>query len=161
MERRKLALGDDDVPPAPALEALLEAYRRTRYLVSLPAKDGAGAERIEIRLGVPNPRLAAFLARERLSCFAILSAYNPGLERPSCVVNARAHERLLADLRGYRCWAVVGVGEDGFREPGLFVGDLAEGEARAVGVRFRQLAIVCGAPAREPRLLRLDRADGE
>ena len=143
------------------LAALLEAYRRTHFRVLPVSRTGERHEPFEVRVGPEDSGLTKILVRDQISCFTLLSAYNPGLERPPEETNEREQKRLRSELAGYRFWEAEGLGEDGFREPTFFVWDMTPGEGRKMAGRFRQLAIVVGAPHLEVELLVLDVSPGK
>ena len=80
---------------------------------------------------------------------SILTAWDPGEERPGDEENRVRQAALEADLgllTGAR-WSTVGIDpESGHREEGVAVRGVAEGEARALGDRYRQDAIFVWTP---------------
>ena len=80
---------------------------------------------------------------------SILTAWDPGEERPGDEENRVRQAALEADLgllTGAR-WATVGIDpKSGHREEGVAVRGVAEGEARALGGRYGQDAIFVWTP---------------
>jgi hypothetical protein len=74
----------------------------------------------------------------------VLTAYNPGAERPGPAENTARQDRLEADLRqrGLRCWrAVAGAADGAHTEVSVVVAGLGDEEARAVGAAWGQDAL--------------------
>lgn len=116
---------------APLPEDLRDTYERAVYEADL---EGA---HVTFRIG----RTPAGTAPP--SSLAILTAWNPGYERPGEGINRKANERLAAEIdkRGYKRYPATGRTEDGLHdEPSFAVPDIAREEAAAIGRRFRQAA---------------------
>lgn len=81
-------------PPDPALRQLATIYLATEVLVTLDGKLLPAAIAVT-RLGAP---------------LHVITAWNPGAERPGLALNRAANTRLLADLRagGVSVWPAVG-----------------------------------------------------
>lgn len=80
--------------------------------------------------------------RGRRAC--IITAWNPGRERPSHAENERANRRLgrTLALQGVELWPAEGRSMDGaFREPGFCVWDPDMDAMLAIGRAFGQLAV--------------------
>jgi Protein of unknown function (DUF3293) len=74
----------------------------------------------------------------------VLTAHNPGAERPGPAENAARQDRLVADLRrrGLRYWpAVAGAADGAHAEASVVVAGLGDDEARAVGAAWGQDAV--------------------
>jgi hypothetical protein len=74
----------------------------------------------------------------------VVTAHNPGAERPGPAGNAARQARLEADLdaRGLRHWRTVAGAEDGSHaEEGALVAGLDDDEARALGAAWGQDAV--------------------
>ena len=79
----------------------------------------------------------------------VLTAWNPGSERPSADANRSRHQRLEAELRrqDLEVWTTVGRDPDSdYFEVGVAVSGLSEEDALAVGVRYGQDAIFSWSP---------------
>lgn len=120
----------------PADDALARAYTDAVYQAHLPGGT------VTFRVGVP-PTGASF---QVVGCrLAVLTASNPGHERPAAAANRAANRRLFEHLRGQRhpVFRALGSSPDGaHQEPSFAVLDLSEDEARAIGRAFRQAAVL-------------------
>ena len=135
----------------PIPDGLLEAYRRTRYCADLP--DGE----VVLRIGECSPGLDGLLAARGAHAWAFITADNPGSFIDTSTIdaetiypggNAARRARLLAHVQGLGlAWfagrATADVG-DWPAEESLLVLGLDLDEARALGRRFGQLAVVAG-----------------
>ncbi len=129
---------------ASRLRALEQAYRATTYRVEVPAGSG-----IAIRVGDRHGALDALLAERAAASWMYVTAYNPGSVRRSDAENEEAQRRLVEDVTRGGAVAIYrgfSVGDDGAwpPEPSLLVLGPSRDEARAIGRRFGQLAVVCG-----------------
>jgi hypothetical protein len=127
-------------------EALVEAYRTTRYEL-LPE----GREPVGVRIGERHPELGG--------AWAFLTAYNPGHERPGDAQNQAAQARLRRAIEslGLLPEPARGVGVDAFTEPMFFVRGLSRDEAERLGKAFHQWAVVVAGPGAEAQLVLLPR----
>lgn len=74
----------------------------------------------------------------------VLTAHNPGAERPGTAENAARQERLVADLRrrGLALWsAEAGAADGSHSEASVVVAGLDDAGARAVGAAWGQDAV--------------------
>jgi hypothetical protein len=130
---------------------LPEAFWKTTYLAETPL----GV--LRLRIGLPDPGLCALLRDHGLSSWAYLTAWNPAgqiLDRP---LNDERLSRLRADLDGhivYTGWGVGDVGEH--MEQSLLVLGMNDVEARQLGRKYGQLAVVVGHPGGVPQLIPCD-----
>ena len=79
----------------------------------------------------------------------ILTAWDPGGERPGAEENRARQAELEADLHEVTeaVWCTVGVDPvSGHREEGVAAGGVSEAEALALGARYRQEAIFVWTP---------------
>jgi hypothetical protein len=79
----------------------------------------------------------------------VLTAWDPGGERPGDAVNRERQSSLQEDLRPLATGVWPAVGTDplsGHREEGVAVSGLSEADAVAVGARYRQDAIFRWTP---------------
>ena len=130
---------------------LVEAFERTFYWVEGP--DGRFALRVEER----SPELEALLRREGASRWVYLTAVNPAARLQGQADNDRTSRELRAELyaRGLVFFEGESVAERGDwpSEPSLLVLELDEDEARALGRRFSQAAVLVGELGGAPRLV--------
>jgi hypothetical protein len=80
----------------------------------------------------------------------LLTAWDPGLERPGVEVNRMRQAALQADLELLSGQLLVAIGVDpatGRREEGVAVRGVLEAEVLALGVRFGQDAVFSWTPA--------------
>ena len=80
----------------------------------------------------------------------LLTAWDPGLERPGVVVNRMRQAALEADLELLSGQLLVAIGVDpatGRREEGVVVRGVPEAAVLALGVRFGQDAVFSWTPA--------------
>jgi hypothetical protein len=132
-----------------------EAFERTTYLARLP--DGRS---VRIRVGKQCAALDELLASHGASTWCYVTAWNPGARPLAAAENAARHEELLAALRllGKPFFEGEGVPDDPGWEPerSVLVLGIALAEARALGRRFGQLAIVAGRAGERARLVACD-----
>jgi hypothetical protein len=102
----------------------------------------------EVRVWEPaNPDKAqnpAEIARIRHQHAVVLTAWNPGHERPTSSVNDEANNRMFEVLQatGYPIWPADGASPDGaFHEPGFCVWNIPIEEALVIARDFRQYAV--------------------
>lgn len=122
------------VPPAD--DALARAYADAEYEAHLPGGT------VRFRVGAAPAGATAQVEGRRL---AILTAYNPGHERPGDAANRAANRRLRAHLRdrGHLAFPARGSSPDrAHQEPSFAVLDVSEDDARAIGRAFRQAAVL-------------------
>ncbi len=124
--------------------ALVTAFEQALYEVELSSGN------ITFRVAaVPRGDLRPLHGRS----VTVVTAYNPGQDRPSEVENQRANGRLLLEIatRGWEHYPALGYSRDRSHvEPSRAVLDLSEAEACALGQRYRQAAVFYwdGAAAR-------------
>lgn len=97
-------------------------------------EDPAGREWVD-------PSLECLLRRQSA---VVLTAYNPGTDRPSWAENEAANERLQEILvdAGYEVWPADGFSADGtWREPGWLVWGMPVDIAVAIAADFGQWAV--------------------
>ncbi len=127
------------------------AYRATTYRVFLPGGP------VDLRLDQANERLRAWLAAEGCSCFAIVTACNPGSRPLSAEANAERQAQLECELLdgNYEPYAGENVADDGAWpiEESCFVPELEAADACALAADFGQNAVVCGGDDGVPRLI--------
>jgi hypothetical protein len=123
-----------------AVDASLDAqYRRSLYLVH------DGEVRIETRIDLASPPLAALLARHGVAQAALLSACNPDGQRLPAEHNLARQGAFETELRqaGLRFLPALGRSPEGdWQEPAVLLLDADEQRARDWAVRRGQLAWV-------------------
>jgi hypothetical protein len=129
------------------------AFRATTYRVD--TSDGP----FDLRIGVVNSGFDRFLRRRQVSCWAVLTACNPGALRDDAE-NAQRQQRLRERL-GELAWSFApacNLADDGAWPPeaGFLLLQVSEQEACALAAEFAQLAFVCGNIGRAPRLVYVD-----
>ena len=128
---------------------LLQAYRRTGYVVLLPQGE------VVLRIDENSPPLDALLDAWGYPCWAFITAYNPGSRLDPAGNDAR-HTHLLREIEARRLPSFPGrgIGCDGRWpvEESLLVLGLDVADARTIGKAFGQLAVVAGE-RRGPALL--------
>ncbi|HET9870487.1 MAG TPA: DUF3293 domain-containing protein, partial [bacterium] len=129
------------------------AYRRALYRVK------AKPLGFILRVGRISRPLAKIFRDEGFSKAAFLTAYNPLGKKQAKGRNQRAHQKLVRELRRRGFAFIPGVGEDPDKkwagETSLLVLGLSLAQARALGRRFRQNALVFAGPKALPRLVLL------
>lgn len=89
------------------------------------------------------------LCRARGEGAVVLTAWNPGWERPDRATNDASNERLEADLAdcGLDVWPAIGASQhEDHAEPGFLVWGMAADQGCAIARRFGQFAIYVYSP---------------
>jgi hypothetical protein len=121
---------------------LLAAYVQTTYWVS------SQPQPIGLRIGQKSALLARLLAARQVSQWAFVTAWNPRSQLRSDWYNIGRENALLREVcrRGLQ-WLpglAAGDGSDWPAEPAMLVLGMSRPEARRLGRRFRQNAVVVG-----------------
>jgi hypothetical protein len=127
---------------------LLSAYENTSYNVYQP--------KISIRIGVINKELDNLLLANQCETYAFVTAYNPYSVLKTHEENLEQNEALYLDLIDhYQLFEGEGVGEDSSWEPekSFLVLGINLDDAKAIGVKYSQNAIVFGRIGHKPELL--------
>ena len=127
---------------------LLSAYENTSFNVYQP--------KIPIRIGVINKELDNLLLTNQCETYAFVTAYNPYSALKSHEENRKLNEALFRDLIDeYQLFEGEGVGEDISWEPekSFLVLGITLDDAKAIGVKYSQNAIVFGIIGEKPELL--------
>lgn len=114
---------------------LVRAYEQTLFVIDL----GSGEEIICEVGKEPSARLPA-------ETVTVITAWNPGLTRPTSKDNRQANRRLEDELRtrGYDYLPARGESRDGNHvEPSFAVFNLSRAEATRLGECFGQAAVFC------------------
>jgi Protein of unknown function (DUF3293) len=135
----------------PLSPALLDAYRRTQYLIFV------GDLQIELEIDTHSPQLAELLRRESRQSAAVLTAWNPRSEPRSEAENRAAQIDLLRLLKTLP--VVSYSGENRARdnawpiEPSVLVLGVDRATAQALAQRFGQLAFLWSDTSAIPQLM--------
>ena len=132
-------------------EELLAAYLATTYTARL------GELEVRIRVGSRCPRIDRELAERNLSCWAHLTACNPGSQPLSAAENRDRQQALRCAVHdgGWACYPGAGVPDASTWEPeeSLLILGIQRQPAWQLARRFGQLAIVWGTRATAAELL--------
>ena len=131
---------------------LIAAYRATRYWVE------AAPDRFCLRIDEHSPELAALLRSASTRCAAYLTACNPFSVVATHTENERANRALREAVQQYGVTVIAGTGRDArstWEEPSFLALGLGIEDARRLGVRFRQNAMVWSDGDAIPRLILL------
>ncbi|MDZ4315906.1 MAG: DUF3293 domain-containing protein [Azonexus sp.] len=133
------------------------AYRATTYRAFLPG----GV--MDLRVGQANEALSYWLESAGSLSFAIISAYNPGLQRLDAARNAERQSQLECDLLegNYEPYAGENIPDDvnGPLEETCFVVDIALEDACALAEDYGQKAIVYGGVDGIPGLVWIEETE--
>jgi len=130
-------------------EALLAAYRATRYVVRAPDRE------IEIRIDHCSAEMDQLLETGGVRHGFIITAWNPRSQRFDDTENRRRSALLESDLRQCQSpWLpTIAIAEDpSWSEEGMLVLGMSRDAARNLGKRYDQNAIVLVA-LRQPAQL--------
>lgn len=136
---------------SPTAGGLAAAYRATTYRARLP--DAV----VDLRPDRRHPALDRWLVGQGASCWAFVTAVNPGSVRLDAAENRRRLARLEAQLcaEGYAFFVGESIADAGDwpDEPGFFVVGLAARAALSLAECFGQNAVLVGADAQPAALL--------
>jgi len=131
------------------------AYRATLYRVR------AAGSTFDLRVDAPSAPLAALMRRHGVATAAYLTACNPYSVHASDAANRAANEALRAALAAADAFVFEGEAIDPAgawpAEPSFLALGLALATARALGMRFRQNALLFVDDDAVPRLVWLPR----
>jgi hypothetical protein len=131
--------------------ALLEAYKRTEFIVDLPDRQTV------IWHGKRNDVIEQILSEHTAKTGAFITAHNPRSQRLSDGENYERHRLLIADVekQGFTYLTGRGVGEDHSwpTEESVFVIGATRDQATALGTKYGQLAIVWVELGRAPEVV--------
>ena len=130
---------------------LWRAYERTHFNVHI------SGEELSIRVGAHNPKLDVELERLNATRWAYLTASNPDSRQLSIEENMVRNAELAGLVRDRGNEVLAGYGRDATAqwppEASVLVVGISRREARELGRRFGQLAIVAGHKGYPARLL--------
>jgi hypothetical protein len=130
---------------------LLEAYRRTHYVVF-------GEPELVLRIGERSADLDELLEAEGAATAAFITAANPGGKKRGHWENEVANAALVRSQAGagFRCFEGEGRAPDGsWTERSVLVVGISRADAEIVGRAFGQNAIVFAERGRAPELVPL------
>jgi len=129
---------------------LIEAYRRTRFQVDDPEGN------FTLTVDVYSEELALCHKRNQVDSSAFITAWNPGSRICSAAENEKAQMDLINLVQELGCSYIPGVGVDPDEkwrgEPSLLILGIKEKEAKELGRRFGQNAIIVNASSALPEL---------
>lgn len=118
---------------------LIAYYEATDFRVTAP-------RRFTLRIGKPSPDLEALYNETGATCAAFLTAWNPFSEETDPAINAANQRQLIERVTqlGFTAWDGMGSDPSGdwAGEESIFVLGMDRTSASALGVEFRQNAIV-------------------
>lgn len=131
--------------------ALEIAFLTTTYRVETPG----GV--FDLRIASSNAGFDDFLAREGVSHWGIVTAFNPGAQQLSADENQLRHHRLLSSIaeRGWSVCPAINIPDhdDWPPEPGCLLLQVDEQALRGLAADFGQVALVYGEACSAPRLI--------
>ncbi|NSX16782.1 DUF3293 domain-containing protein [Cupriavidus taiwanensis] len=133
-------------------DATLQAYRETHYRVP-------GDMPMTLRIDQPSAALAALHRALGVECSAFITAANPFSQRCDDAANARRQQALAQDVvqMGWRAIDALGAHpSNGWpAEPSFLVPGLSLADARMLGEKYQQNAVVWSGEDAVPRLVLL------
>ena len=131
-------------------EALVAAFKATTYRIE--TDEGV----FDLRIGVKNSAFDDFLCRRKVSCWGVVTAFNPGAV--TCDAdNQQRHIHLREKLQtlGGTFLSANNVADGGAwpDETSFLVMQASEAEMAKLASEFSQLAFVWGNTGAEPRLV--------
>jgi hypothetical protein len=128
---------------------LLEGYQATCYSILNP--------NIDIYLGKENEVLRSFLKEQSFDSWCFITAWNPFSKALSLEENIALNKKLENDLSIYTIFPAAGKDTlgDWPPEPSLFVANITEDQAIALGKKYQQNAILYGTFNEPARLITL------
>lgn len=154
---RHMAAGRSSLRPARRSskipDQLVAEYHASRYLVSGSHREFA------LQVDVPSAELLTLYRQNQITCAAFITAWNPYSEPVSDDQNNAANRRLLAEIEHrdlkYLCGKGCGSDPTWPPEKSFLVLGITEADAKQLGRKFRQNAIVWAGVDASPQLLLL------
>lgn len=133
-------------------QSIIQAYLETHYCV-------AGLSPFVIYIGKVSQPLAKLQLESNVNCSAFITAYNPFSKKLDDEANADLQLELASELRKCNLSFIEGIGKhpncNWPGEPSYLVLGLPLLEARALGIKCEQNAIVWIGPTALPELILL------
>jgi hypothetical protein len=135
---------------------LIQAFLETHYRVH---QHGPDAPPLTLRVGQSSAGLAALHQAHGADCSAFLTAYNPFAQQVDDASNLQRQEDLKQELSSRSLIFLPGEGQhptNGWpAEPSVLVLGLSLEDAKVMGRKYEQAAIVWSGPAAVPELVLL------
>ena len=135
---------------------LIQAFLETHYRVH---QDGPDASPLTLRVGQASAGLATLHRTHSVDCSAFLTAYNPFAKKVDEEVNLKRQEELKQELSSHSLTFLPGKGQhptNGWpAEPSVLVLDISLEDAKVIGRKYEQAAIVWSGPTAVPELVLL------
>lgn len=120
-------------------EELYQAYIETDYIVQTEPK-------LVLQIGEQLPELIQLHKQHQVDCSTFITAYNPYSQSYNLEQNNFRQKQLMHELKKQKLKFIDGVGQHPSNhwlgEPSLFVLGLSLAEAKTLGARFEQNALV-------------------
>ncbi len=134
------------------IQAFLEThYRGHQYGPDMPP--------LTLRVGQASAGLAALHRTHSVDCSAFLTAYNPFAKKVKAEVNQKRQEELKQELSSRSLTFLPGAGQhptNGWEpEPSVLALGLSLEDAKVMGRKYEQAAIVWSGPTAVPELVLL------
>ena len=128
---------------------LIEAYKNTLYKIYKPP--------LEIKVGSCSSALDELLQENGIVSWTYITAYNPFSEELTDEENSRRHAELIALLTDHTYFEGEGLGTDPEWKPekSILIIGITKEDAKSLGTKFQQNAIVYGELHQPAELLLL------
>ena len=136
------------------IDRLHAAYQQAVYEVD------CGTEKFELRIGRYSFRLEQLLNKYKFDTWALITAFNPYSQCLSATTNLLRHQKLIDYLRllPFKIFDAWGKDEAGIWTPekSVLIMGIPRIQAKEIGRKLEQNAIVYGEAKKTPELLWLD-----
>ena len=136
------------------IDRLQVAYQQAVYEVD------CNTERIELHIGRHSSRLQQLLDKHKFDTWALITAFNPYSQCLSASANLLRHQNLIEYLQPlpFKTFDAWGKDEAGSWTPekSVLIMGISRIQAREIGRKLQQNAIVYGEAKKPPELLWLD-----
>ena len=137
-------------------QALIQAFLETHYRVH---QHGPDEPPLTLRVGQASPGLITLHQVHGVNCSAFLTAYNPFAKQVKAEVNTERQEELKQELGSRSLTFLPGKGQhptNGWEpEPSVLVLGISLEDAKVMGRKYEQAAIVWSGPTAVPELVLL------
>jgi hypothetical protein len=135
---------------------LIQAFLETHYRVH---KNGPDVPPLTLRVGEASAGLIALHRTYSVDCSAFLTAYNPFAKKVDEAVNLKRQEELKQEISSRSLTFLPGKGQhptNGWPvEPSVLVLNISLEDAKVMGRKYEQAAIVWSGPTAVPELVLL------